>query len=61
MINYKFLFIFLLLNTSIAMSQNNETQEYKIVNQIDDVEIRYYPSAAMIKAVSYTHLRAHET
>ena len=49
MINYKFLFIFLLLNTSIVMSQNNETQEYKIVNQIDDVEIRYYPSAAMIK------------
>lgn len=49
MIKYNILFTFLLLNTSIAMSQKYETQEYKIVNQIDKVEIRYYPSAAMIK------------
>ena len=43
------LLIFLLLNTSIVMSQKYETQDYEIVNQIDNVEIRYYPSAPMIK------------
>ncbi|MDA8704386.1 heme-binding protein, partial [Flavobacteriaceae bacterium] len=49
MIKFKVLFTLLLLNTSIAMSQKYETQEYKIVDQVDKVEIRYYPSAAMIK------------
>ena len=43
------LLIFLLLNTSIVMSQKYETQDYEIINQIDNVEIRYYPSAPMIK------------
>ena len=44
--------IFLLLNTTIAMSQKYETQEYKVVDQINDVEIRFYPSAPMIKVSS---------
>ena len=34
------------------MSQKYETQEYKIVDQIDQIEIRYYPSAPMIKVTS---------
>ncbi|MFL2622510.1 MAG: heme-binding protein, partial [Candidatus Marisimplicoccus sp.] len=34
------------------MSQKYETQEYEIINQIDKAEIRYYPSAAMIKVSS---------
>lgn len=40
---------FLLFNTAFAMSQKYETQEYEIINEIDEVEIRYYPSSAMIK------------
>ena len=34
------------------MSQKYETQEYKVVHQIDQIEIRYYPSAPMIKVTS---------
>ena len=34
------------------MSQKYETQEYKVVDQIDQIEIRYYPSAPMIKVTS---------
>ena len=34
------------------MSQKYETQEYKIIDQIDQIEIRYYPSAPMIKVTS---------
>lgn len=49
---YKLLLIFFTLNTSIVMSQKYETQEYEIINQIDKAEIRYYPSAAMIKVSS---------
>ena len=46
------LFVFLLLNTYILMSQKYETQDYKVINQIDNIEIRYYPSAPMIKVSS---------
>ncbi len=31
------------------MSQNYETQEYNVIDKFNNVEIRYYPSAAMIK------------
>ena len=34
------------------MSQKYETQEYRVVDQIDEIEIRYYPSAPMIKVTS---------
>ncbi len=34
------------------MSQKYETQDYKVINQIDDIEIRFYPSAPMIKVSS---------
>ena len=38
------------LNSSMVFSQKYETQEYRVVEQIDNAEIRFYPSAAMIKA-----------
>ena len=31
------------------MAQKYETQEYQVIDQIDNAEIRFYPSAAMIK------------
>ena len=37
------------LNSSMVFSQKYETQEYRVVEQIDNAEIRFYPSAAMIK------------
>jgi hypothetical protein len=48
----KLMITFLLFNTTIVMSQKYETQEYKVVNQINNVEIRFYPSAPMIKVSS---------
>lgn len=35
--------------TSLTMSQKYETQQYNVLEEIDNIEIRYYPSAAMIK------------
>lgn len=52
MARYLILITFLLLNPKLVMSQKYETQEYKVVDQIDQVEIRYYPSAPMIKVSS---------
>ena len=49
---YLILTTFLLLNTTIAMSQKYETQEYEVVDEIDKIEIRYYPSAPMIRVSS---------
>ena len=34
------------------MSQKYETQEYQVIDQIDKIEIRYYPSAPMIRISS---------
>ena len=34
------------------MSQKYETQEYQVIDQIDKIEIRYYPSAPMIRVSS---------
>jgi len=34
------------------MSQKYETQEYQVIDQIDKIEIRYYPSAPKIKVSS---------
>ena len=34
------------------MSQKYETQEYQVIDQIEKIEIRYYPSAPMIKVSS---------
>ena len=33
----------------MLMAQKYETQEYRVVDQIDNAEIRFYPSAAMVK------------
>ena len=43
---------FLFLNATMVMSQKYETQEYEVVDQIDKIEIRYYPSAPMIRVSS---------
>ena len=43
------LFTIIFLNSSMLMAQKYETQEYRVVDQIDNAEIRFYPSAAMIK------------
>ena len=49
---YLILITFLLLNITIVMSQKYETQEYEVVDEIDKIEIRYYPSAPMIRVSS---------
>ena len=49
---YLILTTFLLLNITIVMSQKYETQEYEVVDEIDKIEIRYYPSAPMIRVSS---------
>ena len=49
---YLILTVFLFLNTTMLMSQKYETQEYEVVDQIDKIEIRYYPSAPMIRVSS---------
>ena len=36
----------------MLIAQKYETQEYQVVDQIDNAEIRFYPSAAMIKVTS---------
>ena len=38
---YIILITFLLLNSSLVMSQKYETQEYQVIDQIDKIEIRY--------------------
>ena len=46
---FNFLITILFLNSSMLMAQKYETQEYQVIDQIDNAEIRFYPSAAMIK------------
>ena len=46
---YNFLITIIFLNSSMLMAQKYETQEYQVIDQIDNAEIRFYPSAAMIK------------
>ena len=46
---FNFLITIIFLNSSMLMAQKYETQEYQVVDQIDNAEIRFYPSAAMIK------------
>ena len=49
---YFTLITILFLNSWIVMSQKYETQEYQVIDQIDKIEIRYYPSAPMIRISS---------
>lgn len=46
---FNFLIAIIFLNSSMVFSQKYETQEYQLVEQIDNAEIRFYPSAAMVK------------
>ena len=46
---YKF-FLVLMLTPIVCMSQY-ETQEYKLISSIDEIEIRYYPSSIMAKYI----------
>ena len=49
---YFILITILFLNSWIVMSQKYETQEYQVKDQIGKIEIRYYPSAPMIRVSS---------
>ena len=49
---YFILTTILFLNSWIVMSQKYETQEYQVMDQIGKIEIRYYPSAPMIRVSS---------
>ena len=49
---YFTLITILFLNSWIVMSQKYETQEYQVMDQIGKIEIRYYPSAPMIRVSS---------
>ena len=40
----------------MLMAQKYETQEYQVIDQIDNAEIRFYPSAAMIKVSAEQNL-----
>ena len=46
---YKF-FLVLMLTPIVCMSQY-ETQEYKLISSIDEIEIRYNPSSIMAKYI----------
>ena len=52
LLSFNCLIVITLLNSSTVMSQKYETQEYQVVDQIGNAEIRFYPSAAMIKVSS---------
>ena len=52
LLSFTYLICITLLNSSTVMSQKYETQEYQVVDQIGNAEIRFYPSAAMIKVSS---------
>ncbi len=43
---------FLILFSFIMFSQENETQKYEVIKALDDIEIRYYPSAMKAKVSS---------
>ena len=49
---YFILITILFLNSWIVMSQKYETQEYQVMDQIGKIEIRYYPSAPMLRVSS---------
>ena len=49
---YFTLITILFLNSWIVMSQKYETQEYQVMDQIGKIEIRYYPSAPMLRVSS---------
>ena len=51
-LNFTYLISITLLNSSTVMSQKYETQEYQVIDQVGNAEIRFYPSAAMIKVSS---------
>ena len=52
LLSFTYLICITFLNSSTVMSQKYETQEYQVVDQIGNAEIRFYPSAAMIKVSS---------
>ena len=43
---------FLLLFSITMFSQGYETQKYEVVNQIENIEIRFYPPSLMAKVSS---------
>ena len=49
--NYKYNFFLVLFFISIISMSQYETQEYELISNLDEIEIRYYPSSIMVKYI----------
>ena len=47
--NYRYNFFLVLFLIPILSMSQYETQEYELISNIDEIEIRYYPSSIMVK------------
>ena len=45
-----FLILLLFLQSNLAMAQETETQEYRIIIELNGAELRYYPPAMKIQS-----------
>ena len=54
--NYKYKFFLVLFFTPIISMSQYETQEYELISNLDEIEIRYYPSSIMIKYIDDQNL-----
>ena len=54
--NYKYKFFLVLFFISIISMSQYETQEYELISNLDEIEIRYYPSSIMIKYIDDQNL-----
>ena len=54
--NYKYNFFLVLFFISIISMSQYETQEYELISNLDEIEIRYYPSSIMVKYIDYENL-----
>ena len=54
--NYKYKFFLVLFFISIISMSQYETQEYELISNLDEIEIRYYPSSIMVKYIDDQNL-----
>jgi len=54
--NYKYNFFLVLFFISIISMSQYETQEYELISNLDEIEIRYYPSSIMVKYIDDQNL-----
>ena len=54
--NYKYKFFLVLFFTPIISMSQYETQEYELISNLDEIEIRYYPSSIMVKYIDDQNL-----